>query len=90
MSKIGGIKNLKPFFRGKSERGYLYDKPRIYFTIHKNLPKLAADYAPTEKMYKYKCKRNIAQAYVDPLLRTGFMGAVYVETDSPIPVESIN
>ena len=35
MSKIGGIKKLKPTFRGKSERGYLYDKPRIYFTINK-------------------------------------------------------
>jgi hypothetical protein len=89
MSKIGGIKALEPTFRGKSERGYLYDKPRIYFTINKNLPKLAADYALTEKMYKYKCLENIKYVYVDPLIRNRLMGAVYIETDSPVPVKSL-
>ena len=90
MSKIGGIKKLKPTFRGKSERGYLYDKPRIYFTINKNLPKVAADYKLNQKMYKYKCKENISSVYIDPLINNSFMGAVYIETDKEIPVEPLN
>ena len=89
MSKVGGIKELIPTFRGKSEKGYLYDKPRVYFTINKDLPKAFADYKITEKMHKYKCLENIKQAYVDPLVRNGLLGAVYVETDKPIKVDEL-
>lgn len=89
LSKIPGIKNLIPQFRGKSERGYFYDKPRIYFTIHKNMPKFLADYKVTQKMYKYKCKKDISDVYVDPLVYSNVQGAVYVETNKDIPVDEI-
>ena len=89
MTKVAGIKELNPVFRGKSVKGYLYDKPRVYFTIRKNMPKFLADYKPNEKMHLYLCKSNINQVYVDPLVPNFLQGAVYVESNTPIPVEEI-
>lgn len=89
MSKVGGIKELLPFFQGKAARGYLYDKPRIYFTIRKNMPKFLADYKPNEKLHMYICKENIKHVYVDPLVWSNLQGAVYVETNKPIKVEEV-
>ena len=89
MSKVPNIKELIPVFRGKSERGYLYDKPRIYFTIRKNMPKFLADYKPTQKMNMYLCKQDIKQVYVDPLVWNYAQGAVYIEINKPVPVEEL-
>ena len=90
MSKVAGIKELIPFFRGKSERGYKYDKPRIYFTVRKNMPKIMADYTGKEKMHMYLCKENIKSVFVDPMLWGYASGAVYVETNKPIKVEEVD
>lgn len=87
ISKVPGIKKLIPAFRGKSERGYLYDKPRIYFTIRKSMPKFLADYKAKDKMHKYMCKENIRDVYVDPLVWSNVQGAVYIETNKPVEVE---
>ena len=89
MSSVDGITELKPFFKGKSARGFLYDKPRIYFTIRKNMPKFLADYKINEKMHMYVCKENIRKVYVDPLVWSNLQGAVYVETNKPIKVEQV-
>lgn len=90
LSKVEGIKELIPQFRGKSAKGYFYDKPRVYLTIHKKMPKFLADYKLNEKMHKYECKIPITDVYVDPLVwNKSFQGAVYVETKKPIPVEEM-
>ena len=89
MSKVAGIKELIPAFRGKSAKGYLYDKPRIYFTIRKNMPKFLADYKPTEKVHLYLVKQPITSVYVDPLVWSYAQGAVYIETNKPVPVEEL-
>jgi hypothetical protein len=89
ISKVGGITELMPFFRGKSERGYKYDKPRIYLTIRKNMPKLMADYGATKKTHTYLVKEPIRQVFVDPMLWGYVSGAVYIETNKPIKVEEI-
>lgn len=89
MSTVEGITELIPQFRGKSQKGYLYDKPRIYFTIRKEIPKLIADYKITDKVHKYLCKKDIKEVYVDPLVRSNIAGAVYIETTSKIPVEEV-
>lgn len=89
MSKVPGIKKLIPAFRGKSEKGYLYDKPRIYFTIRKFMPKFLADYKLTDKMHKYMVKKDIKDVYVDPLVWSNTQGAVYIETKSPVEVEEM-
>lgn len=88
VSTTDNIKELKPAFRGKSQKGYLYDAPRVYFSIMGNMPKFLADYKPTDKTYKYICLDNsIRDVYVDPLVYMATQGAVYVVTDKPIPVE---
>ena len=89
VSKVDGIKELIPQFRGKSAKGYLYDKPRVYLTIRKNMPKILADYKANETVYKYKVTKQIREVYVDPLVYTNIQGAVYVEGTTPIPVEQI-
>lgn len=88
-SQVDGIKELNPTFRGKSQKGYLYDKPRVYLTIRKKLPKLAADYT-NEKTYLYEVVDTVKEAYVDPLLPNSAFGAVYVVTDKPIKVKQIS
>ena len=90
MSKVANIKELEPFFRGKSERGYLYDKPRIYFTIRRFMPKLAADYGVTAKVHKYICMEDIKEVYVDPLVWSNVAGAVYIETNNSVKVEEVD
>lgn len=86
MTKVEGIKELKPFFRGKEARRFLYDKPRIYLTLNKNMFKMFADYKPTDKMIKYVVTQPIKNAYVDPLVPDILHKAIYVETNKPIPV----
>ena len=90
MTKVEGIKELKPFFRGKEARGFLYDKPRIYLTLNKNMFKMFADYKPTDKMIKYVVTQPIKNAYVDPLVPDILHKAIYVETNKPIPVVSLD
>jgi len=89
MSKVAGIKELIPAFRGKSAKGFMYYKPRIYFTLHKKMSKFLADYRINEKMHKYECVENIKDVFVDPLIWSKGQGAVYVETNKPIKVEEM-
>lgn len=89
MSKVPNIQKLIPQFRGKAERGYLYEKPRIYFTINKYMPRFLADYTKGEKVYKYEVKENIQDVYVDPLVWNISQGAVYIETNNPVPVKEV-
>lgn len=86
---VDGIRELIPQFRGKSQKGYLYYKPRIYFTIHKSLPKISLDYRIGDKLHTYESNENPKQVFVDPLLNVAFNGAVYVETNRPISVTKI-
>lgn len=90
-SVVGGIKELIPRWklRGKSENGYLCDKPRIYLTMSKKLPKISTDNKLSDKMHIYEVLNTPDKVFVDPLLPDVFQKAVYVETDKPIPVKEI-
>lgn len=83
---ISRSKELKPVFRGKSAKGYLYSSPRIYFSL-KKLPKVAADISIKESTTIWIPKEDIQVAYVDPLLPNAVLGAIYVETRFPIAVK---
>lgn len=83
------IKSLNPQFKGKSAKSYMYSDQRVYFTLRKEMPKFAADIKQNEKTTTYVCTENIRTAYLDPLVPTYTMGAVYVVTSSPIKVEKI-
>lgn len=89
VSKVDNLSELKPFFRGKSEKGYLYDKPRIYLSVLKHMPKVMADYGSKQTIHKYEVQKDIKEAYVDPLLKNSWQGAVYIETSNAIPVKKI-
>lgn len=88
-SSVDGIKELNPSFRSKGNSGYLYDTPRVYLTMNKNMPKWWADYRNGEDVYVYVTKENIRSAYVDPLLPVFGIGAIYIETKLPVPVQKI-
>ena len=90
ISKVDNITKLIPQFKGKSERGYLYDKPRVYFTLFKNMPKEMADYSPNTKVTYYEALTPVRTVYMDPLVWGKLYGAIYVETTDPIPVKKVN
>ena len=90
MSTLGGLTELKPFFRGKSAKGFLYDKPRIYLTIKSHMPKFAADYKHNEEVHLYEVTDQIpSDVYVDPLLPNKLASAVYVETTKPLKCKEV-
>lgn len=89
---VKGIKELIPRWklRGKNESGYLCDKPRVYLTMSKSLPRISTDNKLTTKLYSYEVVNTPAKVFVDPLLPDVFQKAVYVETTTPIPVRVID
>lgn len=91
MTMAEGLTELRPQFRGKATTGYMYDRPRIYFSVKKTIPKIIADYGGTKssKLHKYVAIDGPREVYVDPLVWAPFQGAVYVETEKPIKVEEV-
>lgn len=90
-SPVDDIKELIPRWklRGKNENGYLCDKPRVYLTMSKSLPKISTDNKLTSKIHTYEVINLPAKVFVDPLLPDVFQKAVYVETTTPIPVKKL-
>lgn len=90
-SVVGGIKELIPKWklRGKNEAGYLCDKPRVYLTMSKSLPRISTDNKLKDRLYSYEVVNTPAKVFVDPLLPDIFQKAVYVETETPIPVKPL-
>lgn len=88
---VKGIKHLIPRWklRGKNEGGYLCDKPRVYLTMSKSLPRISTDNKLNTKLYSYEVVNTPTKVFVDPLLPDVFQKAVYVETTDPIPVKAI-
>lgn len=94
MSPNDSINSLEPQFKGKSAMGYMYSNNRVYFTLRKNMPKVAADLSPSrlgekKRITTYTPKETITTAWVDPLVPLYSYGAVYVETNYPIKVEKV-
>lgn len=89
---VKGIKELIPRWklRGKNEGGYLCDKPRVYLTISKSLPRISTDNKLNTRLYSYEVITTPTKVFVDPLLPDVFQKAVYVETMNPIPVRPID
>ena len=89
---VKGIKELIPRWklRGKNESGYLCDKPRVYLTMSKSLPRISTDNKLSTRLYSYEVITTPTKVYVDPLLPDVFQKAVYVETMNPIPVRPVD
>ena len=76
--------------RGKNESGYLCDKPRVYLTMSKSLPRISTDNKLNTRLYSYEVITTPTKVFVDPLLPDVFQKAVYVETMNPIPVRPVD
>lgn len=89
---VKGIKELIPRWklRGKNESGYLCDKPRVYLTMSKSLPRISIDNKLNTRLYSYEVITTPTKVFVDPLLPDVFQKAVYVETMNPIPVRPVD
>ena len=89
---VKGIKELIPRWklRGKNESGYLCDKPRVYLTMSKSLPRISTDNKLSTRLYSYEVITTPTKVFVDPLLPDVFQKAVYVETMNPIPVRPVD
>lgn len=89
---VKGIKELIPRWklRGKNESGYLCDKPRVYLTMSKSLPRISTDNKLNTRLYSYEVITTPTKVFVDPLLPDVFQKAVYVETMNPITVRPVD
>ena len=93
MTKVKHLHELKPTFRSKSftklggNRQYFYSSPRVYLTLNKTMLKWFADYSFSDEVETYVVNdKTIKQAYVDPLVPGSISRAIYIETDKPIKV----
>lgn len=89
VSPVEGITNLEPSFRSKSAGKFLYPTKRAYFTVVKEINAFKFGVAKGSKTYRYTPKNHIEYAYIDSSYSKFAYGSVFVETDSPIPVENM-
>lgn len=87
VSPVSGIKELIPAFRSKTKGKYMYPSKRIFFTVAKDIKAKQAG-LEGKKTSRYTPKEKFTTAYIDPTYSEFSSGAIYIETDKPIPVEN--
>lgn len=87
ISPVKNIKELIPSFRSKTTGKYMYPSKRVFFTVQKEIKSKQAGLENLERS-RYTPKEDIKTAYIDPTYSDFSSGAVYVDTESPIPVEN--
>lgn len=87
ISPVKGIEKLIPSFRSKTKGKYMYPSKRVFFTIAKDIKPTKAGLENTER-HRYTPKDSVNYAYIDPTYSDYASGAVYVDTENPIPVET--
>lgn len=87
VTPVHNINELIPSFRSKTKGKYMYPSKRVFFTVGKDIkPKQAG--LEGKKTCRYTPKEEIKSAYIDPTYADFSSGAVYVETDKSIPVDT--
>ena len=86
ISPVENIKELIPSFRSKVKGKYMYPTKRCFFTIAKDIKPTQAG-LEKQKTTKYVTRGEFETAYIDPTYADFKSGSVYIETESPIPVE---
>ena len=86
VSPVDGIQSLNPSFRNKKLGHFMYPSKRVFFTIAKDVEAKSASLSGV-KTYRYRAKGNIPYGYIDPACNSFATRAIYIETDTPIPVE---
>ena len=79
---------IRPVFRSKIPGKYMYPSMRCYFTCVKAIDNNKAG-LEGQKTHKYTPKQPIRYAYIDPACSEFKYNAVYVESETPIPVEDL-
>lgn len=87
VSPVAGIKELIPAFRSKTKGKYMYPNKRVFFTVAKDIKAKQAG-LEGKKTSRYTPTQEIKTAYIDPTYSDFRSGAIYVDTESPIPVEN--
>lgn len=88
ISPVSDIKELIPTFRSKTKGKYMYPSKRIFFTIQKDI-KLRKAGIQTTKTIRYTPLKDIKTAYIDPTYSDFGSGAVYIDTEIPVAVETL-
>jgi hypothetical protein len=89
ITPVKDITNLNPSFRSKVKGKYMYPTKRCFFSIAKDIRPNQAG-LEGQKLIKYTPKSDIHYAYIDPTYADFRDACVYIETESPIPVENYN
>lgn len=79
---------LRPTFKSKNGKSWFYPEPRCYFTIHKKMPNAAAN-LNSDQLNMYTPKTPIKQLNLDPGLLGFNIGALYLNTKTPIPMRLV-
>lgn len=88
VSPVAGIRELIPSFRSKTKGKYMYPSKRVFFTVAKDIKPTQAG-LEGQKTSRYTPKEEIRTAYIDPTYADFASGAVYVDTEQNIPVETL-
>lgn len=81
--------SLIPSFRSRVKGKYMYPNKRIFFTCIKDISASKSGFEGEKKFIKMTPKEKIKYAYIDPACSDFRDNAVYIETDSPIPINMI-
>lgn len=89
VSPVENITELVPTFRSKVKGKYMYPNKRVFFTIARQIKKKHAGLENDNKLFRYTPRDNIQYAYIDPTYSDFGSGSVYIETNVPIPVVTL-
>lgn len=88
VSPVEGISALTPTFRSKTKGKFLYPDKRVFFTVTKEISNFKMG-TQGQRRFRYTPKEDVKYAYIDPTYADFKDGAVYISTDNPIPVETL-
>lgn len=88
-SSSDNITELRPTFKAR-KNGLLYSKPRIYFSLRRNVPNFIVDQDKDTTLYVYTPKKKFTTGFIDSAAPLPTQNNIYFETMTPIPVEKID
>lgn len=87
-SPTENIAELKPSFRSRTRGRFLYPDQRVYFSLGKPIKSSKAG-LENRTTFKYTPRETVQTAYIDPAASQFSTGAVYLLTNTNIPVISL-
>ena len=88
-SPVNGLTELEPSFRSKTKGKFLYDSPRVYFTVKEKLNPFKFGIDAKVTRVCYQTVEYIPIAYIDPTYILFKDRCCYVDTEKPIKVQRV-